>query len=140
MTAQEGLTPEQMAQSMSLERLTAVLNRAAEGLPEAKMGDPLWRVHTVVSREVYSRLASHYGAVCDEELAAVLLHSAAKDSQERTGLEDVVALLAEDEMRSRFPKASEYSDDALMEMDIDDASLGEYHHLWALFRASGIRL
>lgn len=103
------------------------------------MSDPVWRVYTVVTREAYTRLSPHYGTVSDEELAAVLGMCLAKPSQGKTGLEDVVARLVEDEMRSRFPEASAAADEVLSAMELKDGLVGEYEYLEVLLRESGIQ-
>lgn len=130
--------PQQRIAAMPLEKLTDVLNDAASYLTQADMGHPAWKVYSLTSREVYSRLAPHYGAAPDEELAGVLLMHISKPSRERTGLAEVVAGLVEDELRSRFSEASELSDEVLATMDFEDPQRGEFEYLWVLLRASGV--
>lgn len=140
MTRRERQTPEALARALPLDRLAEVLNRTTARLPEDDVSHAVWRVYATTRTEVYDRLAPHYGAVPDEELAAVLLMTMGKSSMARTGLEEVVAYLVEDEMRSRFPEASERSDEVLVNTALDDESVGEHHHLWVLFRESGVQL
>lgn len=140
MTPREQQTPEGLARALPLDRLAEVLNRTTTRLTDEDVSHAVWRVYAVTRREVYNRLAPHYGSVSDEELAAVLLLTLGKSAMARTGLEEVVAYLVEDEMRSRFPEASERSDEVLADMALDDESVGEHHHLWVLFRESGVQL
>lgn len=133
-------TPEQMARALPLDRLADVLNQTTLRLPGADMSDPVWRVYSVVSRESCVRLAPHYGEVSDEELAAVMLLCLSKPSQGKTGLEDIVMHLVEDELRSRFPEASAAADAVLGEMELSDESVGEYDYLKVLLRESGVQL
>lgn len=132
-------TPEQMAQSLPLDRLADVLNQTALRLPDADMSDPVWRVYAVVSHEAYIRLSSHYGTVTDVELAAVLSLCLVKPSSGKTGLEDVVTHLVEDEMRSRFPEASAAADATLGDMEPGGEAAGEYDYLRVLLQRSGVQ-
>lgn len=127
--------PEQMVREMSLVRLADVLNQASRRLSGAEISDPVWHVYAAVSCELRTRLAPHYGGVADAELAAVFSLCLGRSPQGSTGMEDLVLRVVEDEMRSRFPRASVAADNALAE--VDEGS--EHDCLKVLLRESGVQ-
>lgn len=121
---------------MPLLELAGMLNRAAEQMPEDDMSHVSWRDYSRTAKHVRVRLSGHYGSASDEELAGVLIMHLGTPSKQRSGLAEVVACLVEDELRSRYPGASEASDEALARMDFTDPQLDEYEYLWVLLRAA----
>lgn len=124
-----GSDPEGAAAAMSLLALADALDALDKLLGVADSASPTLNAYGAVRDEHARRIAGMYSPLPDAELASVARMAMGSSWCDKTPCQQGVCHVVEQELRGRYPVASEAADEYLEYLDIDDEEQDEWAHL-----------